>query len=153
MVPHELLAGELATYDVAAKQAEFEKCAPPTYWTNPIKMNAEPHEATIPVSVFVDGCEYQDKDSLLGVSMTNLPTGKKYVVGAVRKKIMCGLQCGCCCSSWCSLFCIFDFLRWSLESKSSGQYPSKRHSCWLCETIDGWSQWDAERAKLGGQGL
>eukprot|EP00971_Amphidinium_carterae_P315515 6271335-Amphidinium_carterae.1 len=44
-----------------------------SYWTNPIKLNAEPHEATILVLVFED----YDKCS----------HWENYVIGAVRKKV------------------------------------------------------------------
>eukprot|EP00971_Amphidinium_carterae_P345604 6486650-Amphidinium_carterae.1 len=153
MVPHELLAKELDTYDVMESVRRFEETAPPSYWCHPIKQEALPEEVTIPVAIFVDAVEYSRSDSLVGISMTNLLTGRKFIIGTIRKKFMCGEACNCFCSNWCSLFCVYDFLRWSLEAMASGHFPVARHSLHLVETEGGWSKGDEGRAGLAGKPL
>ena len=122
LLPHELLEQELANEDLAALRSAWQP--PPHFGEHPVVRKAAPGgHAVVPLSVFLDGVAYAKKDSLLGLTIHNLLTGKRFVVCVLRKRLLC--KCGC--RGWDSLHAMFLWLRWCLEVLATGKRPLARH--------------------------
>ena len=91
----------------------------------------------------MDGVSYSLTDSVLGIWLICVPTQARYLVGAVRKSLVC--RCGC--RGWCSYWSILNWMKWSIEALARGSYPTSRH--------DGepWLVTDNYRRELAGQPL
>jgi hypothetical protein len=73
--------------------------------------------------IFLDGVPYSISDSVIGIWLVNLLTGRRYLSVAIRKKLLC--DCGC--RGWCSLYRIFKFIHWWCVALAEGANPSTRH--------------------------
>jgi len=96
-----------------------------------------------PYGLYLDGVRYSNSDTVLGVWIVNLGSGKRHVVAAIRKKIVC--RCGC--GGWCTWHDLLEWLRWSFEAMASATHPASRH--------DGrpWCAGDAATAAKAGDRL
>eukprot|EP00971_Amphidinium_carterae_P327470 6458857-Amphidinium_carterae.1 len=144
MVAHELLAAELHDYEAKSLLAKYEaEEDPPAYWSHPVKIASEHVDVpTIPVALFLDGVEYSRNESLVGVSMTNLLTGRKFVLATIRKNNLRG-------SMWM-------LLRGMVQYVLRVRLPTmvlRVHGQWLYETTEGWGAEDVGRAAFAGQEL
>ena len=144
MLPHESIAAELERvkpdFDLQdAKVAAWEQ-----FKTHP-QYNPAAGELPIPLSLYLDGVPFTNKDSFLGIWLCNLCTGVRHIVGLFRKSDMC--RCGC--KSWCTLYGVFAYLAWSFGIMLTGQHPLMRHDQLT------WSEHDIsfDRLRRAGQSL
>ena len=59
--------------------------------------------------------------TIIVVSCCNLVTGRRHVMGVLRKHVCC--RCGC--KGWCSLYPLLSFVRWSIDALAEGKWPDK----------------------------
>eukprot|EP00971_Amphidinium_carterae_P219933 4365928-Amphidinium_carterae.1 len=128
--PHEVLVEEMKSLDMVRLQQDFEKVAPPAYWEHPCRVQGR---AVVPIGLFIDAHPYTAGDSMLSIVMINLLTSRKHLLGAVRKRLLCGTKTNCGCGGWCSYFPMFHFLAWSLRGLRDGTYPMEPHSMQAAE--------------------
>ena len=102
---------------------------PPNYWNHPIVQSRSEGELVWPYAIYMDGVPYSHTDSVIGFWISNLITGKRYLIVTLRKRIIC--QCGC--RGWCTIFGIMVYLRWEARILAAGVAPSERHDrrAWL----------------------
>ena len=126
MLPvHELLDDEMSETTGARTQLEEAIIAeklPPIYWQNPI-VQASEEKSVMPLALFLDGVAYSNSDSVVGIFAMNLITGRRWLLGAVRKRLTC--RCGC--RGWDTWWDVMSFLHWSLTATGQGLYPDRRH--------------------------
>ena len=122
-VPHEQIMEDIA-HDTLSKLNESVEngTLPKCYYENPI-VKANPFERILPLVLYLDGLPYSQLDSVIGFWLCNYITGKRYLIGVLRKRCLC--KCGC--RGWCSLAPIFAFLAWSLIAMSLKTFPDFRH--------------------------
>ena len=94
----------------------------------------------IPLALYVDGVTFKQaasgrSDTTLGVWLTNLLTGSRYLVACVRDSDTC--DCGC--RGWCTIWPILNYVRWMLL----GMQDHCRPANW----VDG-TQYDGAGARL-----
>ena len=70
----------------------------------------------VPCALYMDGVKYTrsvgpKQDSMLGITVYNIATGRRHLVTTVAKRDLC--RCGC--RGYCTTFSIFEFIRWSLQ--------------------------------------
>ena len=144
LLPHEMLQVEMQHEDMEALQSQWQ--APPNFQEHPVvKKAAETGVGpVIPISLFIDGVAYAKRDSLLCVTVQNLWTGHRFVICALRKRILC--KCGC--KGWDTLHAMFLWLRWALNVLATGCHPERRHDG------DPWeADVDVQRLAAAGQRL
>eukprot|EP00969_Alexandrium_andersonii_P296532 13103586-Alexandrium_andersonii.AAC.1 len=68
------------------------------------------------------------QDSFLGITAFNLLTGRRHLLGVLRKSEGCRRGC----RGWCSVAPVYEMLAWSLEALKEGRYPLRKHdeSAW-----------------------
>ena len=95
------------------------------YDEHPLVVNAtrEQKMRILPVTIYMDGAEYNKKDGLIVFTVRFSFSRKRHLCWAVRKTNVC--ECGC--GGWCTLYAFFDFVRWSLEALQAGRWPARRH--------------------------
>ena len=138
--PHELLYDAV---DAEGLSASIERATlPPSYSSHPIVLDGFRRRLPVlPLSLYIDGVKVgKSNQSVLGVSIQDLLTGRRFLVAALRKTLLCG----CGCKGWCTLSGLFRFLEWSLLALKNGCFPEKGH--------DGKSL-TGERAHWGGHGF
>lgn len=65
---------------------------------------------------------------------------KRHLLAGLRKSLLCRFGC----KGWCTLYCIWEFIKWSLESMSAGRFP-------LCRVFgEDWTDSDGYREGLAG---
>ena len=123
LLPHELLEVDMQDEDMAALQGQWQ--APPNFEQHPVVQEASRagDKQVVPISLFIDGVAYAKRDSLLCITCQNLLTGHRFVICALRKRIMC--KCGC--KGWDTLHAVFSWLRWALQILATGVRPQQRH--------------------------
>ena len=84
---------------VALELAKLNKSLPPTYFKHPV-VKAHPLEPVYAYNIFIDAVKYTNSDSVTGVWLMCLLTGKRFLSMLIRKRCLC--QCGCRC--WCTWF-------------------------------------------------
>ena len=142
--PHETLdaaVSEHETYRARLQERVREGSLPECYFQNPVVLAKQDHELVGPYALFFDGVPYSLVDSVLGVWLSCLITGQRFLLAIVRKRRMC--RCGC--RQWCTHWALFDWLRYCISALAAGIYPSTRHDG------SGWGPQDGERANLAGQ--
>eukprot|EP00969_Alexandrium_andersonii_P266124 11762703-Alexandrium_andersonii.AAC.1 len=93
---------------------------PDVYLSHPVVQRTS--EAVLPCAFFADGVPFQVRDSLLCFTVHSLVSGRRHICAMLRASTMC--RCGC--TGYHSIEPIMRFLRWSLESLASGEYPRLR---------------------------
>ena len=122
--PHEVAAKHLEenreVIVTKLMEAKEEDTLPPSYWENPIVRNSP--EPVAPFALYIDGVPYSHTDSVIGWWLICILTGKRWCLGALRKRFTC--KCGC--RGWCTYHCVFAFLHWSLLCLALGIMPGAR---------------------------
>ena len=142
--PHEILNTEIAAeagIGFKLHEAIATNQLPPAYTEHPVVQGSE--TPVIPVALYMDSVPYSQTDSVIGIWLISMLTGTRYMIGVVRKRVLC--QCGC--RGRDTFHPILSFLRWSLRCCAEGKYPDCRH--------DGspFTATDAQRAALAGRPL
>ena len=96
---------------------------PAAYFQNPIVQAHRGDNPVVPISLFIDGTQYSNVDSAVGVWLINVVSGQRFLIAALRKRLLC--DCGC--RGWCTVRELFCFLHWSLVALSTGVMPGRRH--------------------------
>ena len=99
---HEGLLEEVEDPDFEAKLRDYTTGLPAAYWDHPVVQGALPRRA-IPLALYMDGIKYAVNDTMLGIFVVNLVTGRRHLVCSLRHRSWC--RCGC--RGWCSLWPIF----------------------------------------------
>ena len=104
-----------------AEAEEWIRC----YDRHPVVIAAQASERSriLPLTLYMDGAEYNKKDGLLVFTVRFSFSRKRHLSWFLRKTNIC--DCGC--GGWCSLYSFFCFIKWSIESLQEGRFPSKRH--------------------------
>ena len=114
---------------------------PPSYTDHPV-VQASP-VPVLPLALYLDGVQFTEKDSVLGLWCYSLLTMKRHLIVPLRKSCFC--RCGC--RGWCTLWPVFEFIAFQLHALAQGRHPERRH--------DGkdWEESDQARAEAAGQTL
>jgi hypothetical protein len=125
--PHERLMEEFTeTPDLSFRLAELRdaKLLPDSYYQNPIVLQHQAEGIPVfPLSVYLDGVSYSNRDAVLNLTVQNLVSGKRHVLMVLQRSRVC--RCGC--RSWCTLYPVWLWLCWSLQALINGEYPDARH--------------------------
>eukprot|EP00969_Alexandrium_andersonii_P139449 6169053-Alexandrium_andersonii.AAC.1 len=111
----------------------------PAYEQHPAVTEAPPGVPVLPLAVYVDGVPFLKKESLIGVYLHNMTSGRRHLVTALRKSYMC--KCGC--KGWCTLFPVFQFMNWSLRACRAGVHPAAKWNGESWASSDGFRSWSA----------
>lgn len=142
--PHELLEAELEKEPDLVSRCEAavaNQTLPRAYYTSPVVQQAD--TPVIPCSLYMDGVQYSNTDTVVGMFLVNVLTGARYLIGVVRKST----TCSCGCRGWDTFFPIMAFLRWSFECLAAGRWPTARHD------KQQWAPEDGARANKAGKPL
>jgi hypothetical protein len=124
---HELLHSEFVEVVGLAGTLERMKAdnkLPPLYYDHPVVLNHRDESAPIfPLALYMDGVATTNKEAVLAVTIQNLCTGRRHLLGLFRKSRMC--RCGC--RTWCSLWSLMHWLHWQCSALEQGCFPSQRH--------------------------
>ena len=125
LLPHELVALEPSDGLLTRlREAREGGDLPPCYADHPVVRRFDaPDDPVLPLCMFIDGAPYSQVDSVVGVWVENYITGRRYLVAALRKRLLC--KCGC--RGWCSMFPIFQTLSWSFRCLADKLHPLSRH--------------------------
>ena len=132
--PHEMLAAEFAESSSAIDQlarATRDGLLPPLYHEHPWVQASTDNEPVHPIFLYMDGVSYSRFDTVLGVFVYFLLTGKRHLVASVRK----AEYCSCGCKGWCTIQPLTEMLAWSLAAMGTGRFPCNRHDgkAWVDE--------------------
>ena len=95
---------------------------PDCYMQHPLVV-ASPRASVLPLGIYVDGVQYQKRDSTVAFWCINLVTGRRHLLAALPKREHC--RCGC--HGHCSLYPIMLFINWCFAAMIDGQVPDRRH--------------------------
>ena len=140
--PHEALHEEFAedtSVRVRLREAVANGELPRAYYDHAV-VRRYPLGVVVPLSLYLDGTPYSKKDSVLGVFVNNLLSGRRHLICVLRKSNLC--RCGC--RGWCSIWPLMAMLHWSFAHLASGELPSSP-----CPGLF----WDEYRDSLGGGAL
>jgi hypothetical protein len=116
---------------------------PCSYFEHPVVQGHVGDEPVAAVGLFVDAVPYSLTDSAIGFWLFCLITGRRFLMGVLRKRHVC--KCGC--KGWCSFFCAWQLVHWTLSCLAAGTWAAGRH--------DGkdWRPSDAWRIPLAGTAM
>ena len=121
--PHDVLADDLREHGIEHLRGNHAAAElPRAALEHPLKL-ANPTAYVRPLILYMDGVKYAREDNCLGIWLTCLVTGRKWVLAVLQKSTLC--RCGC--RGWCSVWPLFWALRWSFRALAAGEYPSERH--------------------------
>ena len=89
---------------------EYVADLPSVYSVHPIVSKHLPR-IVLPLTLYVDGVQYQTRNSLVGFWLVNMASGRRHLVLTLRK----GALCRCGCRGRCSFWVVFEFLKWCLQ--------------------------------------
>ena len=116
---------ELLTKEVRDNPTAYQKLAgatlPPAFHNHAV-VRANPTAAVFPLALYMDGVPVTKKDGLLVITITNVVTGCKFLVGALKKSQFC--KCGC--RGWCTLWPLLLWLKWCFRALAEGLHPTHR---------------------------
>ena len=121
-------------------EARADGTLPPAYWQHAIVQRCR-DRMVAPVAIYVDAVPYSESDSVIGWWMVNLLSGRRFLVGLLRKR----LSCRCGCRGWCSFYAIFRALHWMIKCGADGVWATARHD------REPWQPLDVSRAAKSGQ--
>lgn len=84
------------------KELVDSRALPKAYVEHPVVKKYGLIGYVFPMALFMDGVAYALHDSLIGVCLVNLMSGKSEMIGTIRKAVCC--TCGC--KGWCT-FCFW----------------------------------------------
>jgi hypothetical protein len=119
-----------------------DQALPQCYFENQI-VKENPPGTVLPTAFYLDAVPFSQSDSVLGMWLINLISGRRFLFAVLRKSMVC--RCGC--KGYCSFHAMFTLVRWSLLSLKAGKFPVLRH--------DGqaWLPSDSEREKRAGKSM
>ena len=94
---------------------------PPSYSRHPVALAKA--DMACPVGLFSDGVPHTKKDSFIAWYWSNLLTGKRTLICALRKKDLCD----CSCRGLCTIGAIQRIIAWSFDLLAEGVHPACRH--------------------------
>ena len=95
---------------------------PPSYYNHPVVQSTH-CQAVYPLAIFLDGVPYSLTDGVVGFWLVSLVCGRRFLIGIVRKRNLCG----CGCRGWCTFYHMFLMLHWTLHAFKRGQHPDARY--------------------------
>jgi hypothetical protein len=96
MVPHDVIDKDLRSDPASVlkvREAIVENALPPSYEDHHVVLRHGAATPVQPVSLYIDGVPYSLTDSVIGFWFVNEVTGRRYLIAALRKKLVC--TCGC----------------------------------------------------------
>ena len=110
--------------NLAAKVRQTVNEAPwkQAYEEHPVVV-ANPGVPVVPLTLYMGGVQYQQRDTVQGWWVENLLTSQHHCFMAFRNKDRC--RCGC--RGWCSQTVLLQFAHWSFAAMARGVYPAARH--------------------------
>jgi hypothetical protein len=94
----------------------------PNYLDDPVVRDSPPG-SVIPLGLYVDGVQYQKRDTTIGFWAINLITERRHLLACLPKRGLC--RCGC--RGYCSIYPILVFIEWSFSVMVAGLFPERRH--------------------------
>ena len=88
------------------------------YFRHPLVRDSAPG-SVLPLGLYVDGLQYQTRDSTVGWWCINLVTGRRHLLACLPKRESC--RCGC--GGHCSMHPNFVFLEWAFAGIARGAHP------------------------------
>ena len=128
------------TFRVRLHESRISNKLPPSYWEHPL-VKSHPDKLIGAVAIYMDGVRYSNSDTVVGIWLVCVVTGRRHLVALVRKRNLC--DCGC--KGWCTWFTILSYIRWCCECLHEGVMPSQRHDC------SEWLGQDSVRAQRAGK--
>jgi hypothetical protein len=92
------------------------------YTDNEIVKN-NPPGSVLPLGLYLDGVQYQKRDSTIGIWAINLLTSRRHLLVCIAKRGLC--RCGC--HGYCTLYPVLAFVEWCFATMVAGNYPARRH--------------------------
>lgn len=127
VLPHEALAKHYLehqqSYDAKLRSALAADALPPSYSDSPVVLAAPPGAIVLPYCLYVDGVGFAREDTAIGIWLSCVLTGRRWLLVALRKSSVC--VCGC--RGWCTMYPIFLALSYSLKALADGVHPMRRH--------------------------
>eukprot|EP00971_Amphidinium_carterae_P003798 75389-Amphidinium_carterae.1 len=129
VLPHvaveELSEKHLGSMTKSLVEASEKGDLPDSYLEHPVvqKCLDDGEPLPLPLSLFVDGVNYGNKQGMTVVTLSDIHSGPKLLLAAVRDKVKC--RCGC--RSWCTMFEVFRVLSWSIGCLMKGKHPVTDH--------------------------
>ena len=123
--PHEWFdddVGNDGTMIFKLEEAKSQNNLSPKYWSHKVVLD-NPSASVLRLPTYADGAPCSHDVSDIGFGVVNTLTQGRYLVAAIRKKLLC--QCGC--RGWCTLFPLFEMLGWSCSAMAEGMHPPGRH--------------------------
>ena len=141
---HEIIAraqAEDISAGVRLDEAIAAQALPESYFDHPVVRTSD--SPPYPYGIYLDGLPYTLVDSVQGIWLIDILTGERYLIGLLRKRLVC--ECGC--RGWCSHYAILESLRWSFEAAAQARFPSARHD------LKAWKPSDDARAARAGEAM
>ena len=117
---HEALRTHWLQNEGHLKEQFLAKRWPRRYYKHPVYTAAAPGEFVWPYAIYLDGVRFTREDTVLGVWVQCLITGKRWLIMILRKTE----YCNCGCRGYCSLRPFWAELAWSMRSLARGKYLS-----------------------------
>ena len=108
-------------------QQKLDNNLPPSYLQHPL-VAEHGHSRVLPIGLYLDGVQYQTRDSTTGFWAINLLTQQRHLICCLPKREAC--RCGC--SGLCSNYPVLSFIEWCVWACAEGRVPLTRHdgSAW-----------------------
>ena len=116
--PHEHLVAHWLSNRETLQAAMREKAMPRVYYKHPVVSSAPQGAFVWPIALYLDGVRFTREDTVVGLWIVCLLTGKRFLSCILRKIDMC--NCGC--RGWCSLRPLLLLISWSLVALARGEY-------------------------------
>ena len=116
--PHEALVIEWRLRKAHLREKLAVAKLPRKYHSHPVVTGAPDGAFVWPIALYMDGVQFTREDTVLGVWVVCLLTGRRWLAFVIRKAEMCG----CGCHGWCSLRNLFAALAHSLRALARGHY-------------------------------
>jgi hypothetical protein len=123
---YEILDKELRadpTIMIRLSEAVELRQLPPSYYSH-VVVQDHPDELVFPLAIYLDGVAYSMTDTVLGVWVINLITGRRHLIAIVRKRLIC--KCGCA-GGWCTIYPLLVCLHWQFVHLAMKRLPCARH--------------------------
>ena len=97
----------------------------PAYNTHPVVRQSSPDERDriLPISLYMDATQFQNRDSVLVLTVGFTFSTRRHLCFTVRKS----KTCNCSCGGWCTYYPLFHYVSWCLHALAAGTWPRGRH--------------------------
>ena len=92
-------------------------------WLNHPLVRGDATAKVVPLAPYSDGVQYEKRDTVTGLWLINLASGKRHLILPHRKRI----RCACACKGWCSMYAALELVKWHLKTFVEGMHPRRRH--------------------------